>query len=147
MLGQDAQHLSPWAGLYLDTVSRVTRGMDETRREWRTSPDRLVETVVGWRTVVISVRCDCYDPDYNADDLLDDLLTSLKLTRIRQRFADVGLAVNAVGEVRPLDVVQDGRLVSSASVDLRVDWQKETSDKETIPPWIERVEAEWVDPE
>lgn len=137
---------SPGCLLELSTFGMRKLGCDELRRTTLASPARITEDVVGQRIATLALRLDVYDSDLEALDLLDDLVSATHFERVRALFTELSMAVADIGEIRDLRTVKDTRVISSASVDLRVSWAKRRSDREVVPTWIETVESEWVDP-
>lgn len=127
--------------VFLGSSASRSVGADETRRSFVAGPpEGYVEEQVGWRSITLSLRCECYDQDFEALDVLEDLRSDLILTRVRQELAFEDVAVESVGEVHDLDNDVDTRAVSTASVDIRLAWQKVSRDQKEAAPYFDRVD-------
>lgn len=134
-------------GPQIDLIDRNSAGlgMDETRRALDEDTDKIVETQVGQRTLLVGVRIesDSAALDVSARAVAERLRTALKLRRHLNSLRDAGISIveilpTANGEYRG----KDNRIASVAVLDVLFGWVDTASDALAAGDRIKTAEIE-----
>jgi hypothetical protein len=136
-----SRQMTTGARAQVDYLTGSALGIDEpVMSDWPSAlPTSIATTVYGLREFVLQVSVESWTQSLatSARAYLETLRTRLRLPSVLVRLAALGLSVVAIEQTVQLDRTQDGRVVSSAAMDLR--FAHGVSESDALIPYIETV--------